>query len=45
MMPKTIEEEIVTYADCFFSEKPGQLEKEEVVEEIKAKLAHFGQTK
>lgn len=42
MIPETIEEEIVTYADCFFSKKEGFLEREESIKEIKAELAHFG---
>ncbi|MBI5072203.1 HD domain-containing protein [Candidatus Woesearchaeota archaeon] len=45
MIPETIEEEIVTYADCFFSKKPELLEREESSEEIKVELSHFGKEK
>lgn len=45
MIPKIIEEEIVTYADCLFSKKLGFLKREESPEEIKAELARFGQEK
>ncbi len=45
MIQETIEEEIVTYADCFFSKKEGFLEQEESVEKNKRELSHFGEEK
>jgi uncharacterized protein len=45
MVPETIEEEIVCYADCFFSKDPNHLEKEESLENIRTELRSFGADK
>lgn len=43
MQPQTIEEEIICFADCFFSKRPDILEKEKSVEEIEKDFARFGE--
>lgn len=45
MMPLSIAEEIICFADLFFSKKPGKLEHRKSVEQVRAKLAHFGSDK
>lgn len=45
MLPHTIEETIVTYADLFFSKAPGQLGVEKTVERVREGLARFGADK
>jgi uncharacterized protein len=42
MIPKTIEEEIVCYADCFFSKEVGRLEIEESLDAIRDELQQYG---
>ena len=43
MVPVTIEEEIVCFADLFFSKKPGKLHKEKKKEKIRSRLSEFGE--
>ena len=45
MLPVSIEEEIICFADKFFSKKEGQLSKEEKVSEIKKELLKYGKDK
>jgi len=45
MVPVTIEEKAVCFADKFFSKKPGALEKEKSREEIVSRLARYGRGK
>ena len=45
MTPQSIAEEIICFADLFFSKKPGKLEKLKPVGQVRAKLAHFGDDK
>ena len=42
MIPMTLPEEIICFADLFFSKKPGRLERRKPVEKVRAKLAGFG---
>ncbi len=43
MLPISIEEKIVCFADCFYSKAPGRLREEKAVADIRAGLARFGQ--
>jgi uncharacterized protein len=43
LVPETLEEEIITYADMFFSKRAETLWQEESVAEIEAELVKFGQ--
>jgi uncharacterized protein len=45
MMPLSIAEEIICFADLFFSKKPGKLKHMRSVEQARQKLAHFGDDK
>lgn len=45
MLPASIEEIIVTYADLFFSKSPGSLDVEKSVEQVRQGLARFGADK
>lgn len=45
MTPCTLAEEIICFADLFFSKKPGRLERRKPVEKVRAKLAGFGAAK
>lgn len=45
MIPQTIEEEIVSYADLFFSKSPGHLWIEKSIEEVSSDVARFGKEK
>lgn len=42
MLPESIEEKIVCFADCFYSKNPSSLTREIPVEEIRSGLARFG---
>jgi uncharacterized protein len=42
MTPQTVSEEIICFADLFFSKKPGSLEQRKPVDHVRAKLAAFG---
>jgi len=41
-VPETIEEEIISFADLFYSKSPGDLEREKSIEEIRQQMAKFG---
>jgi uncharacterized protein len=45
MVPETLAERIICYADLFFSKNPDRLEKEKSVEKIRKNLAKFGTDK
>ena len=45
MLPLSLAEEIICFADLFFSKKPGRLEQKKSVEKVHAKLAHLGDDK
>ena len=45
MAPRTLTEEIICFADLFFSKKPGRLERRKPVDKVRAKLAGFGSDK
>jgi len=42
MSPTTLAEEIICFADLFFSKRPGKLERRKPVEKVRVKLAGFG---
>ncbi len=44
-IPKTIEEEIITLADKFYSKNPKTINKEESIEEIRKELEKYGNDK
>ncbi|MBU1974311.1 MAG: HDIG domain-containing protein [Nanoarchaeota archaeon] len=41
-LPLTVEEEIIALADRFYTKKPGELEKERTIEEVRTGLQKFG---
>jgi len=45
MVPETLAERIICYADLFFSKNPDRLEKEKSVEKIRKSLSRFGPEK
>ena len=45
MLPRTVEEEIVAYADLFFSKSPPAFNRERTVDEIRSSLSRFGEYK
>lgn len=45
MLPLTIEEQIVTYADLFFSKSPKEQDRPRPVEKVRRKLAGYGAAK
>lgn len=45
MVPTTVEEKIVCLADLFFSKKPGFLDREKPVDDVKKGLRKFGERK
>jgi uncharacterized protein len=45
MTPRTTAEEIICFADLFFSKKPGRLEQRKPAEQVREKLSFFGQDK
>jgi uncharacterized protein len=45
MLPLTVEEQIVTYADLFFSKNPQQEERERTPDQVRQTLARFGADK
>jgi uncharacterized protein len=45
MLPLTVEEAIVTYADLFFSKNPREQDRERTPEEVRETLRHFGEDK
>jgi len=45
MKPKSLAEKIITYADKFFSKKPGKLEIEKPINKIREKLSKHGSDK
>lgn len=45
MLPLTLEERIVTYADLFFSKTPGKEEKEKSPQKVRSVLARYGEDK
>lgn len=45
MLPLSVEEEIVTYADLFFSKNPKEKDRERSPEQVRKTLSHFGTDK
>jgi uncharacterized protein len=45
MMPLSLEEKIICYADKFFSKKPGVLDAEKSLEEVRASIGRYGKDK
>ena len=45
MVPVSLEEKIVAFADLFFSKTPGKLKREKTTEDVKAGLAAYGADK
>lgn len=45
MLPLSLEEQIVTYADLFFSKTPAEADRRRSPEHVRATLARFGQEK
>lgn len=45
MTPQTIPEEIICFADLFYSKTPGKLEKRKTPEKVRQKLSVFGDDK
>jgi len=45
MTPQSLAEEIICFADLFFSKKPGKLEQMKSPARVREKLAHFGDGK
>jgi len=45
MLPLTVEEQIVTYADLFFSKNPKKKERERTPEQVRKTLARYGEDK
>jgi uncharacterized protein len=45
MLPLTIEEKIICYADKFFSKRPDSLGKENLLEEVRNHIARYGRDK
>ncbi|SNB45746.1 HD domain-containing protein [Geobacter sp. DSM 9736] len=45
MTPVTLAEEIISFADLFYSKKPNEISKEKSVIEVRKNLARFGQAK
>lgn len=45
MTPRCLSEEIICFADLFFSKQPGRLEQRKPAERVRAKLAAFGDDK
>jgi uncharacterized protein len=45
MLPVSVEEKIICYADLFYSKKPGRLKSEKSFEEIKKALQKHGNHK
>lgn len=43
MLPVSMEEKIVCFADCFYSKAPGKLTEEKTLDEIRIGLLKFGQ--
>jgi uncharacterized protein len=42
MFPTTLEEKIISYADLFYSKKPGRLTTPKTLEEVKASVKRYG---
>jgi uncharacterized protein len=42
MVPVTLEEKIICYADKFFSKKPESLHREKPIEEVRSQLTRYG---
>ena len=40
--PTTLEEEIIAYADCFFSKRKGQLSTQKPLEQVQKEIARYG---
>jgi uncharacterized protein len=45
MLPLTIEEKIICFADKFFSKRPGSLHREKPLEEVRKSIARYGPDK
>jgi uncharacterized protein len=45
MIPVTVEEKIICFADLFYSKKPGRLDEEKSIEEVKKALQKHGEHK
>lgn len=45
MCPKTLSEQIICFADLFYSKKPGRLDERKTVAQVRKKLLPFGQEK
>ncbi len=45
MSPRTVAEEIVCFADLFYSKKPGKLSKRKSVNHVRQNLLHYGKDK
>jgi uncharacterized protein len=42
MMPVSLEEKIICFADKFFSKKPGRLKEEMTLEKVRGQISHYG---
>ncbi len=45
MLPLTIEEKIICYADKFFSKRPDAADKENLLEDVRSNIARYGRDK
>jgi len=45
MCPESLSEQIICYADLFYSKKPGRLDERKTVEKVRKKLLPFGEEK
>lgn len=45
MCPQTVAEQVICYADLFYSKKPGRLDERKTVAQVRKKLLHFGEDK
>ena len=45
MSPLTVAEEIVCFADLFYSKKPGKLSKRKSIQRVRENLSHYGEEK
>jgi uncharacterized protein len=45
MTPQSLAEQIICFADLFYSKKPGKLTVQKTPERVRSKLSHFGESK
>ncbi len=45
MLPETLEEQIICYADLFFSKNPSDRDREKTPAEVRSALVHYGEEK